>query len=232
MLNPQRVDPSRTVAEIVLEHSATAGVLQRFRIDYCCRGERSLEQACRDRGLDQSVVVSQLEEAISLRPGPDEVDPRVLPTHALIDYIVTRHHRDLRAALPTLRPLAAKVARVHGAHNEKLLELRTVVEELADALEPHLDEEEQSLFPAMLSEQRDDARITRDLASMHEEHLAVSTLLDRMAEATDRFSIPDWACTSYRTLFRELEVMEGDVLRHVHLENHVLMPRFLPKCDC
>ena len=28
------------------------------------------------------------------------------------------------------------------------------------------------------------------------------------------------------TLFAELEVLEGDVLTHVHLENHVLMPRF------
>jgi regulator of cell morphogenesis and NO signaling len=37
---------------------------------------------------------------------------------------------------------------------------------------------------------------------------------------------PEWACTSYRTLLSELAALEGDVLRHVHLENHVLMPRF------
>ena len=29
-----------------------------------------------------------------------------------------------------------------------------------------------------------------------------------------------------RTLFAELEQLERDILTHVHLENHVLMPRF------
>lgn len=47
-----------------------------------------------------------------------------------------------------------------------------------------------------------------------------------MRDAAEDYLIPDWACTSYRTLFAELERLEGDVLRHVHLENHVLMPRF------
>ena len=38
---------------------------------------------------------------------------------------------------------------------------------------------------------------------------------------------PEWGCSSYRVLMSELEALEGDVLRHVHLENHVLMPRFV-----
>jgi len=44
--------------------------------------------------------------------------------------------------------------------------------------------------------------------------------------ASDDFALPDWACNSYRTLFSELQQMESDVFTHVHLENHVLQPRF------
>jgi regulator of cell morphogenesis and NO signaling len=46
-----------------------------------------------------------------------------------------------------------------------------------------------------------------------------------MRTAAEDYSVPEWACDSYRTLFRELERLEADVHRHVHLENHVLLPR-------
>jgi regulator of cell morphogenesis and NO signaling len=53
-------------------------------------------------------------------------------------------------------------------------------------------------------------------------------MLARMRELADGFRTPEWGCNSYRVLMAELEALEGDILRHVHLENHVLMPRFAP----
>ena len=61
---------------------------------------------------------------------------------------------------------------------------------------------------------------------MREEHLAVGAMLGRMRSLADDFTTPAWGCNSYRALMTELEALEADVLRHVHLENHVLMPRF------
>ena len=57
----------------------------------------------------------------------------------------------------------------------------------------------------------------------------MAQILTRICEAAEDFTVPDWACTSYRTLFRELSALEKDVFTHVHLENHVLMPRFQPR---
>jgi len=51
-------------------------------------------------------------------------------------------------------------------------------------------------------------------------------LLERVRAAGDDFTLPPWACNSYRALFSELAQLEGDVFTHVHLENHVLRPRF------
>ena len=45
--------------------------------------------------------------------------------------------------------------------------------------------------------------------------------------ASDDFTLPEWACNSYRTLFAELKQVESDVFTHVHIENHVLRPRFV-----
>ena len=118
------------------------------------------------------------------------------------------------------------MGRVHGDHNPKLRDLKTAVDELVTELGPHLDEEEKSLFPALIAKQSDPS-VAKLLDSMHEEHLAVAKLLERIRAASDDFALPDWACGSYRTLFSELEQLEGDVFTHVHLENHVLKPRFV-----
>lgn len=42
----------------------------------------------------------------------------------------------------------------------------------------------------------------------------------------DRSATPGWACGSYRALMNELRAIELDTMDHVHVENHVLMPRF------
>lgn len=220
------LDPAQTVARIVLDHSECAVVFQKHRIDYCCRGAMSLESACAERGLDVSALSSELERAIAERSGQADADPRALSSAGLIGHIVATHHEYLRKALPFLLPLSAKVARVHGDHDARLVELDDVVRRLSDALLPHLDEEEQSLFPLLMGRSPDAPRVAAELASMHRDHLAVGALLQRARELTADFSMPEWACNSYRTLFAELERLEGDVLRHVHLENHVLMPRF------
>lgn len=115
---------------------------------------------------------------------------------------------------------------MHGEHNPLLRELDAVVRALSDALGPHLDAEEQVLFPALMGRAPDRAVLDRELSAMREEHLAVGRLLERMRAATEDYRLPDWACNSYRTLFAELRTLETDVLTHVHLENHVLAPRF------
>lgn len=220
---------SHTIANIVLEHSETAEVFQRHRIDFCCRGERSVETAARERGIEPDDLVRQLQRAIEDRRGADQSDRNMkeLSTAALVDHIVGKHHAYLRKMLPFLVPLAKKVARVHGEHNPKLEDLRDAVEELSDALIPHLDEEEQDLFPAMRQATGVvTGEAARILGTMMDDHLAVAALLERIRNASDDFTIPDWGCGSYRTLFGELQALERDTFTHVHLENHVLKPRF------
>lgn len=219
-------NPSQSVASIVLDHSECAVVFQRHRIDFCCRGGDSVEAAAQRRGLNLDELMNELRAAVQERGSPTEVGPRALATPLLVEHIVSRHHDYLRSALPFLRPLAAKVARVHGDHNPRLLALDEAVAELTATLLPHLDQEERELFPALLSPESDPSLRARLLESMTAEHHAVAELLERIREATLDFSLPDWACNSYRTLFAELETLERDVFTHVHLENHVLAPRF------
>jgi regulator of cell morphogenesis and NO signaling len=221
--------PTQTVATVVLDHSECAPIFQRHRIDYCCRGEVSIEEAARERGLDLDALMRELDQAITERRGVQPASMTELSTEALVKHIVGTHHAYLRKALPFVRVLATKVARVHGDHNPKLRDLDEAVDELTEALLPHLDEEEQSLFPALQAGEQGpvlDTVMDTMLDAMMDDHLAVAALLERIRNATDDFALPEWACGSYRTLFGELQALERDTFTHVHLENHVLKPRF------
>jgi len=220
------LNAQQSVADVVLDHSECAQVFQQHRIDFCCRGNTSVETAAKEKGVDVEALIGELSRAIEQRHGEASTDPRDLSTPQLVAHIVSKHHDYLRQVLPFAKGLAEKVSRVHGDHNPKLRDLHVAVDELADALEPHLDEEEQTLFPALVAQQPDATAVTELLQSMADEHLEVASLLERIRAASDDFTLPEWACNSYRTLFSELEQIEGDVFTHVHLENHVLKPRF------
>lgn len=216
-----------TVAEIVLEHPECAQLLQRHRIDFCCRGGERLDAACAEKGLDPAAVYADLEAEIQRCAGNEAPrDLRTLGLGELVKHIVAVHHQYLRRTLPFIGQLSSKVARVHGEHNPSLVALDVTFRALGDKLEAHLDDEEEELFPQLLAGKVGDAGVPAALEAMKVEHREVGAALEEIRALADDFKVPNWGCGSYRTLFAELERLEGDTLRHLHAENHVLAPRF------
>lgn len=221
------LDADQIVAHVVRQHSECAAVFQRHRIDFCCKGTISIAAAAHRRGLDPGLLLQELQSAIAGRQDGTATQPSTLETSRLIAHIVSTHHAYLRRTLPFIQKLASKVSRVHGEHNPRLRELETLVNNLAETLLAHIADEESNLFADLLRKDPAPADVRAELTAMREEHLEVSTLLDRVRETADNFQPPHWACTSYRTLLRELLHLDSDLHVHVHLENHVLLPRYL-----
>lgn len=221
-------DVQREIATIVLDHSECAAVFARRGIDYCCKGNRRLVDACADLGVEVESVVEELELAIQRRVG-DAIDPRTLTTRELIVKVIAKHHQYLHRTMPFLGPLAAKVARVHGDREASLRQVAAWVDTLAMTLEAHLQEEERVLFPALLAKRTRPVDVISMLKDMRSEHDAVGEMLASLRLAAANYVVPEWACASYRTLMKELAELEADTLRHVHVENHVLLPRFIPQ---
>lgn len=224
-----RISRTDTLAAIVSRHPASARVFQAHRLDFCCHGDVTLEEALRGRPERAEEILGQVEDAVrSLDREVATEDVAALSTAALVSRIIERHHAYLRRALPAIAPLLGKVASVHGEHNPKLAEVLAGFTKLRAAIEPHLDEEEQVLFPLLMT-RAPDAAAGGALGRMFEDHLAVGSLIGHLREQTDDYATPEWGCRSYRLLMSELEDLETDLLRHVHLENHVLMPRFVDR---
>ncbi len=216
-----RPAPEALVADLAIRLPGAIPVFRKHGIDFCCGGRRPLAEVCSEKGLDVGALVRELAEA---RPGgpEDDRDWSRESSLALVAHIVDRYHATLRAELPNLEALTAKVLSRHGGSDDRPLEaIATTFRSLAAELTEHLEVEEREVFPAILSGSAG-AEALGDLVRDHE---AAGSALARLRSLTHDFTPPEWACPTYRALFAGLERLEAEMHRHVHLENNVLFRR-------
>jgi regulator of cell morphogenesis and NO signaling len=227
---------NKTIRDIALEAPATTRVFEEFKIDYCCGGRRSVEDACAASGIDPRILMDRIENAILQSSGQSDLaHPEDLSPTALIDYILGKHHVFTAEEIQRLTPLMAKVASRHGELHPELLKLRTLFTDLADSLIPHMRKEEVVLFPYIL-ELDAAARggrsapiphfgtVENPVRMMMSEHDTDGERLRQMRELTNDYTLPEGACPSFTALYAGLEDLERDLHRHIHLENNVLFP--------
>ncbi|HEX04964.1 MAG TPA: iron-sulfur cluster repair di-iron protein, partial [Bacteroidetes bacterium] len=93
----------------------------------------------------------------------------------------------------------------------------------ADLLQ-HLEDEETRLFPML--ETGNSEEISKLIQGLNEDHLNVAAVLEQFRELTNSYTLPEDACGTWKSLWWNLQKLESDLKRHIHLENNVLFPRF------
>lgn len=232
------LESNQTVAEIAAQSLAAVKVFERHGIDYCCGGKRPLAEVCESRGLDYSLIAGELAEALSAKD-PNDRDWSNASLSELAGHIVECHHAFLRRELPRIAVRLEKVYRVYNQrHGETLIGLPEVFSELRSELEEHLNKEEWILFPTICAyEQATQAgetlpptpfgTIANPIRMMELEHGHADNALLRIREITGGYSVPEYACVTYRALISGLQELEQDLALHIHLENNILFPRAL-----
>ncbi len=220
---------AKTVGEMAAENPASARIFEKYGIDYCCGGKRSLDDACRERGVAPSVLLDELNQA-ALRPRPDERDWQNALLSHLIAHIVSHHHAYLKSELPRIADLFIKVVRAHSGREPALIEVSEIFSILKEELDAHLMKEEMILFPTIArlevgSSSGAPCSIEHPIARMKYEHESAGRALTQMRHLTRDYYIPDEACGAYRALFATLAELESDLHEHIHLENNILFPR-------
>jgi regulator of cell morphogenesis and NO signaling len=209
--------PLSTLAALATEHAAASRVFQKFGLDFCCKGLRSLESACVERGLDPDAVLAEIESSDS---GPTALATE--STETLIHFVVTYYHARVREELPLLVAMAAKVERVHAKREGCPAGLSAHLQRMAEELTAHMEKEEEVLFPLIASGR---TRLHGPVHVMEAEHRDHAANLMRLRELAHDFVPPKAACATWRALYLRLSDFERELMEHVHLENHVLFPR-------
>lgn len=212
------IDPESTLGDLVNQMSARARVFERYGLDYCCHGQRSLKEAAEEASIDLNLLQADL---LKLEPVGDPVAQ--LTPMALLDHVEATHHRYLWEELPLLEALANKVRSVHALNHPELARVAELTQAVRAEMEPHLEDEEQNVFPAILAHLNDATPLDQEaINKLRREHEVVGSLLAELRSVTSNYELPADACASYTILFQRLQELETDTFRHIHLENNVL----------
>jgi regulator of cell morphogenesis and NO signaling len=212
-----------TLADLAVTHPAASRVFHRHSLDFCCHGRRPLAEACAERGL---VVEEVLAEIADEQPGGEGL-PRwgERPIPELVKHIVDFYHLRLRAELPELISLAAKVETRHAEKASCPRGLRAHLEVVYRAVLEHLAKEEQVLFPMILAGRAKYA--AGPIHVMESEHRDHAENLQKARALTADLVAPPEACPTWRALYLRLNQLEAELMEHIHLENNVLFRRVL-----
>jgi len=219
------------IGDIVLNFPATMRVFEALNVDYCCGGHRSLADACAHAGKALPEVLASLE-GIEASAGP--LDPGTwqdAPLTELIAHIEATHHAFTRSELARVAPLMEKVLGVHGGHHPELARIAQCFQAMHSDLLPHLDKEEQILFPFIRGLDAGQVAascfgtVQNPIQAMQNEHEQVGELLREVRDLTRDFTAPEDACGSFRSLYMGLRALEQDLHLHIYLESHLLFPR-------
>ena len=225
----------KTIRDIALENPATIRVFERFGIDYCCGGRKSLEQACSELQLSPDQVIEKLEECFHAS-SDESPDWQHASLSKLIQHIVRQHHTYCRQEVPRLKALAEKVKSRHGSTHPELTEIARIVEALGNDMLVHMLKEEQVLFPYIAGVEHAQSAgqeppvsifgsLSNPVTAMVDDHEEAGAMLRALRKLSSDYTPPMGACPSYQGLFHGLADFEKDMHQHVHLENNILFPR-------
>ena len=220
-----------TIGEIVANDFRAASMFKEAGIDFCCGGNKSLTEACKEKGADESHLIQQLE-TLAQTPVSGAMNFKEWELGFLSDYIVNTHHKFVLKNLPELVFYTQKIASVHGEHHPELKEVASLFTKINEELLQHLKNEEEVLFPAIKeAEKRATAEVKSTIVSeitrMQGEHEFAGGAMDKINVLTNNYLIPEDACNTYRVSLKLLEQFEDDLHVHVHLENNILYPKAL-----
>jgi regulator of cell morphogenesis and NO signaling len=229
---------TKNVRDYAIETPQTIPVFEKLGIDFCCGGNRPLEEACASANLDLDQVLQSLETAIAEPVRPSDRELKSGSLAELISHIVRTHHAYVRAQIPEVERLLDKVHSKHGENHPELATIHSTFHGLAQELTMHMMKEENVLFPYI--ERMEEAvlqhepilpppfgTVANPVRMMEHEHEDAGVALKTLRATSQDYTPPEDACTSFRALYTALGNFERDLHQHIHLENNVLFPRAL-----
>jgi regulator of cell morphogenesis and NO signaling len=228
-------DSVETIGEMVTKDYRKAQVFKKFGIDFCCGGKKSVEEVCRTKGLDASLVKAELNSLGEQLQGSGH-NFNTWQLDFLADYIVNTHHDYVKTNVSFITELANKVARVHGQTHPETIQIAFIFNEVGKDLILHMMKEEKIVFPFvrnLIAKGKNGSEapaetfdsIETPTQMMEVEHEQAGEAMVAIRELTSDYTLPEGACTSYTLLYKKLEEFENDLFNHVHLENNILFPK-------
>jgi regulator of cell morphogenesis and NO signaling len=232
-----KIDINTYVSVIVSHDYRTSEIFRKYDIDFYCSGKRSLDEACKEKGLETEEVLKEIKQAMNPNVAGNIPEFDDWDIDFLADYIYNIHHRFLHKALPEVNEYIKHLLDEYGKSNPELMELEVIMQRMMKEIPPHMKKEEEVIFPyikqinhAWRHKDSYASLLIRTLRKpveevMQAEHESVGTQLHRIRVLTNYYSPPSHSSIRYRITYSKLKEMDNDLVQHIHLENNILFPK-------
>jgi regulator of cell morphogenesis and NO signaling len=229
------IQENQIIGELVAQDYRTASVFKKYGIDFCCQGNRTINEACEKKNIDSKSVVDDLDAIIHAQ-GENTTDYKTWPLDLLADYIEKKHHRYVEEKTLELLPYLDKICRVHGERHPELFEINEHFNATAGELAKHMKKEELILFPFVrkLAKAKHEGSkvaapqfgtVQNPIEAMMQEHTTEGDRFRKIEELSNNYTPPQDACNTYGVTLGLLKEFEQDLHLHIHLENNILFPK-------
>lgn len=229
------INKQNIIGDLVAKEYRTAVIFKKHGIDFCCNGNRSIEEACDKKNIDTDKIVKELQDTVA-QTTQNGVDYNTWALDKLADYIIEKHHKYVENKILEIQPFLNKIVKVHGDRHPELAEVEYLFNASAGELTMHMKKEELILFPfirKMVKVQLNNeayqappfGSVENPIAMMHHEHDTEGERFRKIEELTNNYTPPLDACNTYKVTFAMLQEFENDLHLHIHLENNILFPK-------
>lgn len=223
------------IGHIVAINYKTAQVFHHHGIDFCCKGNRSLEDVCTENNINIDQIEKELDHVMNAKED-GVTNYNSWPLDLLADHIEKKHHNYVEESIPVIKQFLQKICDVHGNSHPELLEIKTLFSQSADDLTTHMKKEELILFPFIRKLGK--AKIENELPNtpqfnsvqnpvdmMMDDHTVEGDRFRKINELSKGYTPPADACNTYKVTYNMLKEFEADLHLHIHLENNILFPK-------
>ena len=225
---------SKSLAQIVTADHRYATVFEKYRLDFCCKGKATLQQACDALDIDKEEILNELERSVV--DGKPDFEPDKLTLTELADHIVTVHHAYVKNSLPQIISYAEKAKEKHGAQYPALNKILQALTALKEEVTLHMQKEEIVLFPRIKELEKfathehglaklSSTYLQAPIIVIEHEHKHTASLMTDIRILSGNYTPPPNACTTIKLLYSAMQSFEADLHQHVHLENNILFEK-------
>lgn len=224
----------KQIGQFVADDFRTAAVFSNYGIDFCCKGDRTVEEVCNKKGIEVNTLLDELHAVLNSKTN-QSIDYKSWPLDLLADYIEKKHHRYVAEKIPVLLQFLNKLCSVHGERHPELFKINKEFTACANALTSHMKDEETLVFPfvkKLMNAKLENGAIQSPefgtlespIATMMQEHDNEGERFRQISALTNNYNPPADGCNTYQVTFAMLKEFEQDLHLHIHLENNILFP--------
>ncbi len=228
----KQFDKDLRIGQVVIDFPKATETFMKYEIDFCCGGDRSVNEAITEDNPDASVdeILDEVNKAYDnfLDEDYKKVDWENKTMTELLEFVENTHHSFMKKTLPVTEELILKIFKVHFDHDKELLtEIYRLFSLLKLDINIHLIKEEEELFPLIkeyekTQDQETLKKVLKMMEDTEDEHDAAGNILKDLRKLTSNYTLPEYGCATFKLVYDKLQEIESDLFHHIHLENNIL----------